>query len=313
MSSKKLAIVCTINNSKLHTLSFAGHFENIPGCRLILFLDEPRHTLYFEHRCFPDRITIVPCTKQHWLESLGALPKDMPEKQHTNLRRGAMLAKEMGYEWALSLDSDELVVNLEGLLEQIDTLGQGVDMLRLKPFELIHNEATAYSNRPFGGEYFRINLGWDLLMERREQLQSELKNRLMALKPLTRRLFFGHTNGKTIFRLSAPITQFKQHKQFSDKRKLVGKVLPTQFPILHFDAMNFKTWKFKWKRRLSGKTKATAISEQRKRQTDMIAESMRWHSWGAARRLFNEWYVFSDDEVDQMLSAQLIMKRQGSF
>ncbi len=317
--TKVLAIVCTINNHKKHTLSFARHLTRNSDCLLILFLDNPKHISYFR-RFKPDNLILIPCTSEYWTRTLGRFPENMPEKQHTNIEKGASIARDLGYEWSISIDSDELILNLDELVDNIDELSNSADLLRLKPAELIHDHKTAYSKYPFSGKYFRLFMDKKALREKLSGLENTLYTRLKDMGPLTRHLFFGHTNGKTVFRLAAPITQYKQHKQFSDTAELIEIILPRKFLILHFDAMNYSSWRHKWKRRLFGKTKATAISDKRRIQTALIAETFKGVDFSRGRKmlsnlwdgrkLFNSWYVFTDDELQQMIKAGLVMEHR---
>jgi hypothetical protein len=300
-----LAVTCMINNNREHTLQFVRYFTSIPGCQLILFLDDPAHSAYFEQQDIAN-LSLTLCSEQYWHEQLGRQPKDMPEKQHTNIRRGADIARELGCSWCLSVDSDELVSNLEELIPQLDSLGEGFDMLRLRPAELVHTETTAFATEPFQGWLFKYPWTDSQIYWMLPGLPIRLALRLLSMRKYTRQLFFGHPNGKTIFRLSAPITQYKQHRQFSKERALSLAELPRRYLILHYDAMDFDTWLFKWARRINGSTRATAISEGRKLQTEIIAKALRQDDPEAARNLFRKWLVFDDREVRALQKARYL-------
>lgn len=308
MNTYKLAIVCTINNSKEHTLAFISRFVDCPGCCLILFLDDPKHLSYFEDSLLPDQVKITACTTDYWHNRLDRLPADMPEKQHTNLRKGADIAREMSCDWCVSIDSDELIYNLNDLIIDLDNFGADAEMLRLLPAELVHVESTAFLNRAFAGRYFKILLPIEILSTVLNQVSQPLQERLRSINPITRRLFFGHTNGKTVFSLSAPITTYKQHKQFSDIRELVEVTLPQNYLILHYDAMDYKSWLAKWSRRISGYTRATAISEQRKKQTNQIAKTFGLFGWFRSKSLFRKWYVFNEEEIAEMINVGILFE-----
>lgn len=310
MSRAEVAVTCLINNDEAHSLRFVDSFTSIPGCHLILFLDDPGHLDYFEQP--PENLTLVCCSEDYWHEQLGRQPRDMPEKQHTNIRRGADIARALGCTWAVSVDSDELISNLAELIPRLDRLGEGYDLLRLQPAELVHTRDTAFSTSPFSGHLFKRLLGDRELFRRLPGLPPRLILRLLSIRRLTRFMFFGHPNGKTLFRLSAPITRYKQHKQFSDERKLSLRVLPARYVILHHDAMNYETWRFKWWRRIHGTTKATAISEQRKRQTRKIARALQDDSGIAAQKLFESWYVFEAGDIAALKKSDLLFDLNDS-
>ncbi len=305
MTDPVLAVTCMINNNRRHSLQFVRCFTSIPGCQLILFLDDPEHIAYFDEQEFAN-LSLVRCDETYWHERLGRQPKDMPEKQHTNIERGAGIARDLGCTWCLSVDSDELVSNLEELIPQLDSLGAGFDMLRLLPAELVHTEATAFATEPFQGHLFKYLYTDRQLYWKLASLPLALMLRLKPMLKLTRRLFFGHCNGKTIFNLSAPVTRYKQHKQFSDERKLTLSVLPMRYLILHHDAMDIETWLFKWSRRINGTTRATAISDERKLQTRLIAEALQSDDPDATRNLFRKWLVFNGREIRAMKKANFI-------
>lgn len=307
MNPAILAVVCTINNDREHTLEFVSRYVEIPCCRLILFLDDPAHLSYFDGD-FGESLTVTQCTEDYWLQEIGHPPRNMPEKQHTNIRKGAELARNLGIEWCVSVDSDELILNLANLVPVLDEFGTDYDLLRLLPAELIHDEESAFNMRPFYGRYFKYCLKSDELQARIKKLNRSLRGRLRSLKRLTRRLFFGHTNGKTIFSLSAPITTYKQHKQFSDQRELREIVLPTGYLVLHYDAMNYATWLAKWKRRINGHTRATAIHIKRKRQTDRIARSFGLFEKFRTKRLFRKLYVFKPGDISQLKSVGIVFE-----
>ena len=207
----------------------------------------------------------------------------------------------------MSVDSDELICKLDDLVPRLDTIGEDFDLLRLMPAELIHDRESAFSPVAFSGRYFKICLSTRRLNRSLKKLKWPLQWRLRRFKPFTRRLFFGHTNGKTIFRLSAPITTYKQHKQFSDERELSELRLPLDYQILHFDAMNYQSWLAKWTRRISGSTRATAISDKRKMQTRVIARALAFMAGYRSRRLFRRWFVFSEREIADMKKAGMLI------
>ena len=300
-----LAVTCMINNNRTHTLQFVRYFTSIAGCQLILFLDNPEHSAYFDQENFPN-LCLVLCDEAYWHGQLGKQPQAMPRKQHTNIKRGADIARELGCSWCLSVDSDELVMNLGELIPQLDSLGDGFDMLRLLPAELVHTEATAFSTEPFEGHLFKYPCSERELFWKLARLPFGLILRFKPMLKLTRRLFFGHCNGKTIFNLNAPITQYKQHKQFSDERSLTLSVLPMRYLLLHYDAMDFETWLFKWSRRINGTTKATAISSMRKLQTKLIAQTLQSDDPEATRNLFRNWLIFNDREIRAMKKVKFL-------
>lgn len=300
-----------VNNNEMHTLQFVRYFTSVPGCHLVLFLDNPEHEVYFDGKDIPN-LTRVLCTEDYWHGQLGKQPRDMPKKQHTNIRRGAEIGRELGCRWCLSVDSDELVSNLGELIPQLDTLGEGFDMLRLFPAELVHTEETAFSPEPFKGRLFKYlcsdqKIKW-MWLKLRFALAFALVSRLQDTQQYTRHLFFGHCNGKTIFNLSSPITQYKQHRQFSSERDLKTLKLPLRYLILHYDAMDFDTWLFKWSRRISGTTKATAISQVRRLQTRTISEALQQDDPEAARDLFRRWLVYSEREIRVMKRINFVFE-----
>jgi hypothetical protein len=310
MTEPALAVLCLINNNREHTRQFVEYFTSVPGCRLILFLDNPEHEAYLgEH---PDNLTIVPCNDAYWMEQLGRAPVDMPEKQHTNIERGASIARQLNCRWCVSVDSDEQILNLPELVAKLDELGVQHDLLRVLPAELVHTESTAFTTEPFKGYLFkyrwterRIN---KLLLRLSLMLMFGLVMRLMFMRKFTRRFFFGHFNGKTIFSLDATITTYKQHKQFNDEQELTELVLPNRYLVLHHDAMNYEEWLFKWTRRISGSTRATAISNQRKLQTRMIGDCLGAEDQGeSSRALFRRWYVFNQREIEAMKKAGYLL------
>ena len=307
MTSGGLAITCTINNSREHTLDFVRRFDGYANCRLFLFLDVPDHLSYFDGLDVEHYLTITVCDDTYWHSQIERLPEDMPTKQHTNIRRGAQLARELNFKWCLSIDSDELIYNLGELIPRLDELAGDADLLRMRPAELVHTAQTAFSEQAFGGYLFKR-------LKRRRQLKKiipklplSLRWRYRKTRDLTERLFFGHTNGKTIFRLSAPVTVYKQHKQFSDERELVEIELPEQFLVLHYDAMNYSTWVHKWSRRISGYTRATAIGDERKAQTEAIARALADERGKAGRKLFRQWYVYSRRQIQKLKKAGLLL------
>ena len=218
------------------------------------------------------------------------------------------MARTANCSWCLSIDSDELVYNLRELLSYLTTQDEKTELLRLLPAELIHSEQTAFSNDAFLGRYFKLCLAEDILSKSLKMLGLSLRIRFRKLKPLTRSLFFGHINGKTIFRLNLPITRYKQHRQYSDVRELNEVVLPNNYLLLHYDAMNYTSWLEKWRKRISGYTEISALSNQRRKQARKIKNSFSMFSRYRAKRLFRTWYIFSEKDIAALIDSGVVIE-----
>ena len=305
-----LEIFCLANAAEEELEIFIKHHLKSSHVCVTLFLDNPDHMAFDCLKKFDDRLKIVPCDEKHWKKLLGRMPKDMPEKQHANIEFGAQLARSRGSKFAISIDHDELIHPLSDLTDFLkgEGLNSKVDLYRVSPLEAIFELPVDTLSTPFEARWFRVLLISDLNYKRRiQRLSFWLAVRLRLMNLFSRRGFLGHTQGKTVFRLSTPFTKWGQHNQKSD----VVEILENKFDstnILHFDAMSYDHWYTKWHRRTLGDTKATAISKGRKLQTKLSKFAIRFERFGLAKFLFKFLYAFRQKSLLQMRNHKLVVK-----
>ena len=201
-----------------------------------------------------------------------------------------------------SIDHDELIHPLNDLTDFLKSEGldSKADLYRVSPLEAIFELPVDTLNTPFEARWFRMLMSSDRDYKRRlRRLSFWLAVRLRFMNLFSRRGFLGHTQGKSVFRLSTPFTEWGQHNQKSDVVEISRKKFD-RTNILHFDAMSYDHWYTKWHRRTVGDTKATAISRGRKFQTILSKFAIRFGRFGLAKFLFKLLYAFRQESLLQM-------------
>src|SRR5690606_1168851 len=124
----------------------------------------------------------------HWQEALGRMPETMAEKIKTNFRLGFLRLREMGVDWAICIDADELVHASRGVRRYLSQVREGVDTIRVPPLEAVHSDRDR-TDLAFSPVLFK-SLPW---MQRKRLLTPLLAREIDGV---TDRRFFGHQAGK---------------------------------------------------------------------------------------------------------------------
>ena len=298
VNGSRFGVVVTTNETPAQTRGFINFHLNVGAEHIVVCFDNPSDPVMSEYLNHPD-VSCICCTTKHWLMLLGRQPDNMQEKQHANLRYGSDMLRRRGIDWIISLDTDELLFPSKSSVQDVlDHCSNEVDFLQVQPKESIQHDGMHHSS-PFAARYFKV-----LPDPRDASPPAEQDCILSTLSELTRNGFFGHTIGKSFFRASSAIDTYNQHIPKSSNCELVGAQTDS-LSILHFDCMSFQGWRRKWQRRVDGTTRATAIHDKRRLQTEEIRTALSKGN-DAFYELFRRWHYWPMDRITEALSAGIL-------
>ncbi len=124
--------------------------------------------------------------------------------------------------------------------------------------------------------------------------------------------FLAHRLGRVFTRHGIELDRVTSHKPESSERGLKIKTLNNRLFVLHYDAVDFAAWHLKWHRRIFGSTTASAIHDKRRVQQDMFREAHQ-HSEQAVHDLFDSFFVFPDESIDEFKGAGLMVEIENDL
>ena len=214
--------------------------------RIFLFLDRPevRFDEFFSDCA---KIEIEYCDQAFWRAQLGSESPSLSEKQRWAVRESSRRAANQGLAFLGFVDSDELIYGTCRLTATLSRLEKSVGAIRLPVLEARLTENDGLDD-PFAASRFAV---CDLSGAHDELIVGVYARAARYL----RGGFYGHSAGKTIYRLPMAYREVGVHRPTSERGSpLVATA--TDFSILHFDCGSLNTWQAKWGSRVSGHTEA---------------------------------------------------------
>ncbi len=223
----------------------------------------------------PD-IEVVNCDAAFWDRVDLIDLNDLTAKQSATRALASQIAQDRGATFYAHIDEDELLLFEDDLTQFLERIPTATRAIQLPCREAVARLSECHL-RPFLATFFKVPLGRHL---------SRFRGLIFgAPQHLLRRGFFGHTIGKTIFRLPVRYENWSMHGPLGP--------IPDDFDIcrkdsylLHFDSSHFPTFEAKWERRIDGVTKVPSMAPQRKAQQDLHAEAGRHSLWKLYRKIY---------------------------
>jgi hypothetical protein len=214
-----------------------------------------------------DGVELVECDAAFWAPLCGARPVSLDVALETVHK---LAVRDMTTDWLLLVDADEFLVGgpVRDMLARVPT---DVESLRIRNAEAVWGPGDDIA-LPFGSTYFRRPL---------PKLLAPVLSRLLygRFSAFFRRGLIGHAQGKQFVRRDADFTGLNTHTCLRDGRPIgrwAHKVVPggSDFFIAHFDAIGFRRWREKWRRRFSGEVEATKMAPRRAAQMPAIQAAL---------------------------------------
>jgi hypothetical protein len=280
-SDASFAIATTLKQSLAHTKAFLHYHLNLKPDLFILFFDDPNDAAADYAETFRTT-SVFRCDGVHWRRVCGGVPERMQDKQIANLNAALEICRERRIAWLISIDADELIYPLDRIRKELEQVPPDKNLLTLPPLEAVRHRSLR-DDEPFAAIYHKV--------------LPKPGNRLFELiaRPdptLTLLGFFAHVRGKTFHRVAATPAITSQHGNRDAIAARARRWSKTSF-LLHHDCAYFDEWKLKWSRRVSKETVATAISNVRQNQHDLIGAVLARGGEGELRELYRSWFEYS--------------------
>lgn len=231
-------LVATVKAPQDQVMAFVAHHLAIGARHIWIYLDDPDDPA-FDTLSRIAEVTVTRCDTAHWAR-IGTRPDRHQNRQSRNAQeayraasKGAGKAKGAGkIGWLGHIDVDEFIFCDQPLLDHLDSLSEDQVMMRLEPFEAMHDPDL----RPdiFTGQYFRGALTRDL-----PELRETILGPYHQLIPDG---LLSHRQGKALSRTGINGLQPRLHGPFLKGFRLPGPQFQPGVALLHFHAQDRARW-----------------------------------------------------------------------
>src|SRR5579863_8930815 len=138
----KVCIISTIRAPLRETMYFVNYHLNLGIDQIILFFDDPKDPAA-EALSNYVRVRTIRCDSAYWAALRLEAPALVGQRQVMNVNYGMKLAGQIGFDWAIHIDGDELLMadgEIGNILAQ-----QSVDVVRFAMKEAV-SEKDRYDN-----------------------------------------------------------------------------------------------------------------------------------------------------------------------
>lgn len=293
----KISIVATIRASLRESLSFVNYHLNIGIDHLVLFFDAPEDEA-IETLKSNERVTCIPCDTS-FRQANGASPTDSIEtRQIRNANLGLKILRDLGFDWIIHMDVDELLYPDVPIHSFFEGLDQHIKVVRFKILEALP-DALEY-HHPFSEiSTFKVPVS------NKRQFIAKLLGCSGAF--YQGEYFRGHTASKSAVRTSAEIGTMGLHLPYGIANKELKRIKTEDVMLLHFDGCGFNNWKLKWERRLDGSARATHMRDNRIKQLEEFKAQKKAGN-EALIRLYKKIFFLSAYENKVLFSLNMLQK-----
>ncbi|MDN5787239.1 glycosyltransferase family 2 protein [Pseudorhodobacter sp.] len=222
--------ICTTVKAPLEQVqAFAAYHLDLGAAHIWLHFDDPEDPAA---AAFDDpRITCLRCTDAYWLGLIGKRPERHQNRQGRNMHR---VYKTGALPWIAHIDVDEYLLPNYPIGEILDTAQPEQLMLRMAPWEALHDAALA--DDIFTANHFRAALRGDGNHDARARAFSKYA----ALLPHG---VLSHAAGKCFFRTGLSRFEPRLHGAFRAGVRVPGGEFTENIALLHFHAQDPARWK----------------------------------------------------------------------
>jgi hypothetical protein len=228
---------------------FINYHVNSGIDHVFLFFDADDSTI--EQLADRRKLTCFRCDDEHWRNyiKVSSVPESrmgkliINEKQMINADIALYRARQMGLDWVIHIDSDELLYARDGIKTVLSRVSKDVDVVRFEILEAVPEEYE-YENMFAQISLFRS-------CPRLYEGRLTLAKMLGCQKAFYQGEYFrGHLASKTAVRTTASIKGMGVHWPEKDENHTYKLVTVREIKLLHFDGCGFQSWKSKWTRRM---------------------------------------------------------------
>jgi glycosyltransferase involved in cell wall biosynthesis len=287
----KVCIIATIKAPLRETICFVNYHLNLGIDGIILFLDDPQDPAA-EALSDYIRVHAIKCDNAYWTSRRIEVPATSVLRQTLNVNYGIKLAGKIGFDWAIYIDGDELLMpdgDIKSILAQ-----QTVDVVRFAMKEAV-SEKDRYENI-FEATLFK------------ERVTTENRSRLELAYSMARDgAFFegeylrGHSDSKVAVRINSNIEWMSSHGPVRPKMAEVGTARIT---LLHYDCVGIDAWKRKWINRLNQPGVETSVRPNRLKQFELFKKA--YGNAAEELALFSRLHKISDHDKRVLVQYGLL-------
>ncbi len=222
-------ICATVKAPVEQVLAFVAHHLSLGAAEITLCLDDPEDPAFPLLADLPD-VTPIRCDGEWW----AGFGQDRPDKhQVRQLRNINRILRHTALPWIAHLDVDEFLLPAAPIAEVLDRLPADQLMLRLPPFEALHDPALP--DDIFTATRFRGAMQGRAFRSLRRAVFGDYA-------PLLPRGMLSHSEGKCFFRSGVPGFQARLHAGFLRGERLERAPDDPELELLHFHAQDRGAW-----------------------------------------------------------------------
>lgn len=220
-------LCATIKAPADQVAAFVAHHLAAGAARIWLHYDDPAQAAEAPRH---PQVTAVACDDGYWRRTVGRRPDKHQRRQSRNVQR---VYAETRLPWLGHWDVDEFLWTTAPLAEVLDRAPKADAMVRLAPWEALHNPALP--DDIFTARAFRAALkGPD---------RAGLRDRVFGeFAPLLPDGVLSHSAGKCLFRTAISGLEPRIHGAFQGGERVRGAGFVTEAAILHFHAQGRDDW-----------------------------------------------------------------------
>lgn len=220
-------IVATVKAPPERVLAFVAHHLAMGAARIWLCFDDPDDPALAQVAGL-ERVTAIACDAAWW-QKIGTRPERHQNRQSRNAQR---VWRKCPLAWLAHIDVDEFMLPQAPVAELLAALPPDQVMLRMEPFEAMHDPALAddiYTANRFRGALKAPHAG----------LRAPVLGRFAEVLP---QAMLSHLVGKCLFRTGIPGLQPRLHGAFHEGWRLPSPPFEPRLKLLHFHAQDRAAW-----------------------------------------------------------------------
>lgn len=240
----RIGVVGTVKAPLADTIRWVHYHKNLGVEQIFLFLDDPADPAAGALSGL-DGVACFRCDDDYWAgQGLATRPRYVCSRQGHNADLAVRLAGEMGLDWIIHIDSDELLRAEGGLGTALSAVPGGVDVAGFRVLEAVP-EAIEYECPFTGMTLFR---DWPRAARHRARIARAMGCRRAFLDG---KYFRGHQL-KSAVRIGTPMTGMGNHTPYPLEGRPFTFAWAHDIELLHYDCRGFEEWLRKWIPRIEG-------------------------------------------------------------
>ncbi len=270
-----VALVITLKSTLAETIEWVNYHRNLGADHIFLFFDDPAEAAEAQGPLSgrDDWLTCFACDDDYW-HQLGPEPRPPSpwRRQELNADLGHRLAREMGLDWLIHIDSDELLQVDDSLGATLARAPSDADVATFTVLEAVP-EAIDYQS---GFREITLFRTWP----RAARYRAQIARRIGCEGAFLDGMYFRGHQLKSALRLRSEIAHMGNHIPYEIEGQPLRIVPYPKIRLLHYDCGGYASWLRKWLPRIEGKIKNTGEAS-RDRQASLIRDAIERSPEGA--------------------------------